>query len=74
MCVCGWPLVIVTALLELLVIGYGEIRAAMAMSARQDAAERAPARHRTGEPVSDLRARHDTDNQPYYPTAPRKTT
>lgn len=80
MCVCGWQLVAVTMLLQLLILAYGEIE-----GRRRSAADHQPAdaptaqrsstaRHRTGEPVKALRARHDAETLPYYPSPSRKTT
>lgn len=79
MCVCGWQLVAVTVLLQLLILAYGEIE-----GRRRRATDHHPvdattagrggtARHRTGEPVKALRARHDAETLPYYPS-PRKAT
>jgi len=80
MCVCGWQLVAVTVLLQLLILAYGEIEGRRRSAADHqpvDAATTAEcgptARHRTGEPVQALRARHDAETLPYYPS-PRKTT
>lgn len=84
MCVCGWQFVAVTVLLQLLIIAYGEIEGRRRSEADRLAlrrrlvdaalAERPTAsRHRTGEPVKALRARHDADAQPYYPASARKT-
>ncbi|MEY7972577.1 hypothetical protein AB8O38_11320 [Saccharomonospora xinjiangensis] len=85
MCVCGWQLVAVTVLLQLLILGYGEIEGRRRSAADLRAfrhrqvdgtpAEHSPtARHRTGEPVKSLRARHDAETLPYYPSSSRKTT
>lgn len=85
MCACGWQLVAVTVLLQLLIIAYGEIEGRrrsevdrLALRRRLvDAAlteRRSAARHRTGEPVDALRARSDADTQPYYPAPTNKTT
>lgn len=85
MCVCGWPLVALAVFIPLLTIGYGEIEGRRRSTADRlalrrrlvDAAlaeDRTAAHHRTGEAVDALRARHDADTQPYYPTPPRKTT
>lgn len=60
MCVCGWQLVAVTVLLQLLIIGYGEIEGRRRSEADRltlhhrltDATlaeRRSAARHRTGE-------------------------
>lgn len=84
MCVCGWQLVAVTVLLQLLILAYGEIEgrrrsAADLRALRHQPVDATPAgrgptaRHRTGEPVQALRARHDAETLPYYPS-PRKTT
>ncbi len=79
MCVCGWQLVAVTMLLQLLILAYGEIEGRRRSAADHQpvdatSAERGPtARHRTDDPVKALRARHDAESLPYYPS-PRKTT
>lgn len=79
MCVCGWQLVAVTVLLQLLILAYGEIEGRCRSAADHQpvdatTAGRGPtARHRTGEPVKALRARHDAETLRYYPS-PRKTT
>lgn len=78
MCVCGWQLVVVTVLLHLVIIAYGEIEGRRRSASRLvDAglAERhTAARHRTGEPAKAMRARCDADTQPYYPPSANKTT
>jgi hypothetical protein len=85
MCVCGWQLVAVTVLLQLLILGYGEIEGRRRSAADLRALRHRPlattsaersstARHRTGEPVKSLRARHDAETLPYYPSPSRKTT
>lgn len=79
MCVCGWQLVAVTVLLELLILGYGESGGRRSVADHQPVdgttAERgSTARDRTGEPVNAPRARRDAETLPYYPSPSRKTT
>lgn len=83
MCVCGWQLVALAVFIPLLTIGYGEIEGHRRSKAdrlafrRQLAhavlAQRETARHRTGESVDALRARHDADTLPYYPSPPPRS-
>lgn len=75
MCVCDWELVVAAALIQLVTVVYGQIsRRGRTPPGPSEALPAATARHRTGEPVRALRARHGATGQPHYPSPSRKTT